>query len=514
MTKLAPTGAELKDEAIVTVLMTVLMMQVDTNQDGEIDFTEFVQLAYLLQSGGVDVTSIADDGAAGGGGGGGAGGGGINPSSKWVRLKCGGREMYMNGETEVMTLKAPAEGIKGEARVGDEEQFSPLYQNAEKSDAGLINPASDWYKFTFGDRALYRRRADERLSLVAPEEGVKIDAECPDEGEFNRMYAKAEDSDALLSSLTEEGVPGEQGGDPLLAAIFAHGCGWAPGRGRQGMGCCGGRPRTAGRGRQAEAGGRAAFLDLAGLNRVLSLAASSIPEEAWPMVCGKYGADPAQGLDQTTLGRLLSGNGLNLMELYAATPAVQKEKAAKMEAVAARIVATGLTIDDDAFWELCAKEYESSYDGKIYGSYSGSPWAKVVADIRQACTQGPKSELHLGDKYIGDGGGMLLGGVLAAMPKPLPFEEINLRNNCLTDMALIPIAKAIGAGGSNLRSLRLDSNVTIGDEGITAMAQALAAAPAATFSRLQYSSGSSISAAGIETVEKIAGSAGFQAIDY
>eukprot|EP01046_Picozoa_sp_COSAG06_P017560 COSAG06_NODE_1199_length_10293_cov_7.500392_5_plen_61_part_00 len=60
----------------------------------------------------------------------------------------------------------------------------------------------------------------------------------------------------------------------------------------------------------------------------------------------------------------------------------------------------------------------------------------------------------------------------------------------------------------------MDSNVTIGDEGITAMAQALAAAPAATFSRLQYSSGSSISAAGIEAVEKIAGSAGFQAIDY
>jgi len=85
MTKLAPTGAELKDEAL-----TVLMMQVDTNQDGEIDFTEFVQLAYLLQSGGVDVTSIADDGAASGGEGGGAGGGGINPSSKWVRLKCGG----------------------------------------------------------------------------------------------------------------------------------------------------------------------------------------------------------------------------------------------------------------------------------------------------------------------------------------------------------------------------------------------------------------------------------------
>jgi hypothetical protein len=317
---------------------------------------------------------------------------------------------------------------------------------------------------------------------------VKIDAECPDEGEFNRMYTKAEDSDALLSSLTEEGVPGEQGGDPLLAAIFAHGCG----------------------------GSGAGFLDFAGLNRVLSLAAGSMPmpEEAWPMVCEDMGADPAQGLDQATLGRLLSKFDLDLMDVYAGTPAVQKQKAAKMDAIAARIAAAGLTIDNDAFWELCAKEYESSYDGKIHGHYQGPPWTKVVDDIRQACTQGPKSELNLGDKYIGAGGGMLLGAALAAMPKPLPFEEINLRNNCLTDMALIPIAKAIGAGGSNLRSLRLDSNVTIGDEGITAIAQALAAAPAATFSRLEYGNNDHIGAAGIEAVEKIAGSVGFKASNY
>jgi hypothetical protein len=106
MTKLAPAGTTVDETTL-----TVLMVHVDTNGDGLLDFTEFVQLAYMLKSGGVDVTSIGDDG--GGGGAAAGGGGGINPSSSWIRLKCGGREMYMNGDTELMSLKALADGVRG-----------------------------------------------------------------------------------------------------------------------------------------------------------------------------------------------------------------------------------------------------------------------------------------------------------------------------------------------------------------------------------------------------------------
>jgi Ca2+-binding EF-hand superfamily protein len=127
MTKLAPAGTTVDETTL-----TVLMVHVDTNGDGVLDFTEFVQLAYMLKSGGVDVTSIGDDGGVGGGG-----GGGINPSSSWIRVKCGGREMYMNGDTELMSLKAPADGVKAEASLADEEQFAFMFATAEQCDAGL-----------------------------------------------------------------------------------------------------------------------------------------------------------------------------------------------------------------------------------------------------------------------------------------------------------------------------------------------------------------------------------------
>ena len=148
MTKLAPAGTTVDETTL-----TVLMVHVDTNGDGLLDFTEFVQLAYMLKSGGVDVTSIGDDG--GGGGAAAGGGGGINPSSSWIRLKCGGREMYMNGDTELMSLKAPADGVKAEASLADEEKFAFMFATAEQCDAGLLNPASDWHKMTLGDRAVY-----------------------------------------------------------------------------------------------------------------------------------------------------------------------------------------------------------------------------------------------------------------------------------------------------------------------------------------------------------------------
>jgi ankyrin repeat protein len=195
MTKLAPAGTTVDETTL-----TVLMVHVDTNGDGLLDFTEFVQLAYMLKSGGVDVTSIGDDG--GGGGAAAGGGGGINPSSSWIRLKCGGREMYMNGDTELMSLKAPADGVKAEARLADEEQFAFMFATAEQCDAGSLNPASDWQKINLGDRAVFRRRVDDRLSLIAPAEGVKLDVPMPasNEEEFVAMFEMAQQLDATLGA--------------------------------------------------------------------------------------------------------------------------------------------------------------------------------------------------------------------------------------------------------------------------------------------------------------------------
>ena len=55
----------------------------------------------------------------------------------------------------LVPVKAPADGVKAEASLADEEKFAFMFATAEQCDAGLLNPASDWHKMTLGDRAVY-----------------------------------------------------------------------------------------------------------------------------------------------------------------------------------------------------------------------------------------------------------------------------------------------------------------------------------------------------------------------
>jgi hypothetical protein len=101
--------------------------------------------------------------------------------------------------------------------VPNRQQFDMMFAMAKKQDAGyrsVTNPASDWMKLNCGDRAVYRRNADGRLSLIAPAEGVSADVEVPgsnpNDPEFNEQFVAAEQMDAMDAALADIQVPSLQ----------------------------------------------------------------------------------------------------------------------------------------------------------------------------------------------------------------------------------------------------------------------------------------------------------------
>ena len=125
----------------------------------------------------------------------------INPQSKWHKVTCGERSLYVH-PTKTFSLKAPEEGVEVEKEDPDEARFQWAFTQAEKLDAGLLNPQSTWEKVFCGEQVVYFRKASSDFpkvySLKAPKEGVKLEKKCPDAA-FQRLFVAAKMMDAGLN---------------------------------------------------------------------------------------------------------------------------------------------------------------------------------------------------------------------------------------------------------------------------------------------------------------------------
>ena len=126
----------------------------------------------------------------------------LNPQSKWHKVTCGDRSLYVH-PTKNFSLKAPAEGVGLEKEDPDAARFQWAFTQAEKLDAGLLNPQSAWEKVLCGEEVVYMRKASPEFptaySLEAPEEGVKLEKKCPDAVRFQRICMTAKMMDAGLN---------------------------------------------------------------------------------------------------------------------------------------------------------------------------------------------------------------------------------------------------------------------------------------------------------------------------
>jgi len=110
--------------------------------------------------------------------------GAINPASPWTRYTNGGRAYYERDETWERTLEEPADGVKGETVVPDEnfEQANAhLLKKKKMTEEGLLNSASAWRRLTNGGRAFYYQQDTGEHSLEAPAQGVYDEVALPDE---------------------------------------------------------------------------------------------------------------------------------------------------------------------------------------------------------------------------------------------------------------------------------------------------------------------------------------------
>jgi Ran GTPase-activating protein (RanGAP) involved in mRNA processing and transport len=73
---------------------------------------------------------------------------------------------------------------------------------------------------------------------------------------------------------------------------------------------------------------------------------------------------------------------------------------------------------------------------------------------------------------VTDDGARILGVALAAMPRPLPYESIDLYNNNLTGAGMEAVARGMRGEFSQLRNVAVGHN-EIGDAGFAALAAAL-----------------------------------------
>ena len=114
------------------------------------------------------------------------------------------------------TLVAPGEDVELQhQREEDEEKFMKNFRRAEKMDAGLLNPRSDWHKYTCGDLICYQDVHNARvLSLKAPEEGPREEEEEEDAEKFRLMVTLAEKMDAGLLNPRSEWHKFYWGGRP------------------------------------------------------------------------------------------------------------------------------------------------------------------------------------------------------------------------------------------------------------------------------------------------------------
>lgn len=115
---------------------------------------------------------------------------GLNPRSKWEKVFCGERAYYYNNDTREYSLKAPDEGVQREEEEEDLERFEEDWATAEKTDAGLLNPSSDWGKFTCGEQAYYFNPDTNTVTLKAPHEGVRHETK-QEVGAFQRTFTTA-----------------------------------------------------------------------------------------------------------------------------------------------------------------------------------------------------------------------------------------------------------------------------------------------------------------------------------
>ena len=119
----------------------------------------------------------------------------------------------------------------------------------------------------------------------------------------------------------------------------------------------------------------------------------------------------------------------------------------------AAAAASGSFEDTDAWWGAVAQGYDPA----------------KLQKIRKACRA---DNLRLRSAEIGDDGARILGVALAAMPRPLPYESIDLYNNNLTGAGMEAVARGMRGEFSQLRRVAVHNN-QIGDAGFAALAAAL-----------------------------------------
>eukprot|EP01046_Picozoa_sp_COSAG06_P003113 COSAG06_NODE_117_length_23226_cov_167.478488_8_plen_499_part_00 len=119
----------------------------------------------------------------------------------------------------------------------------------------------------------------------------------------------------------------------------------------------------------------------------------------------------------------------------------------------AAAAASGSFEDTDAWWGAVAQGYDPA----------------KLQKIRKACRA---DTLDFHGARIGDDGARILGAALAAMPRPLPYRQIILNYNELTDAGMEAIARGMHGGFSQLWMVKVLEN-QIGDAGFVALAAAL-----------------------------------------
>jgi hypothetical protein len=104
-----------------------------------------------------------------------------DPLWAWTKVSCGERSFYLNRQSRVSSLEAPAEGGVSEEKQAEPEEFQKGFVRAGKLDKGIIklggNPKSKWCQLSCQGRFYFCHISTDALSLGAPAEGTREEEE-------------------------------------------------------------------------------------------------------------------------------------------------------------------------------------------------------------------------------------------------------------------------------------------------------------------------------------------------
>jgi hypothetical protein len=127
----------------------------------------------------------------------------------------------------------------------------------------------------------------------------------------------------------------------------------------------------------------------------------------------------------------------------------------------------------EVFWATLA-EHEVQGGTRIEPSRRQVASESAFAHIRKECeARAAGGDFSLYKKEIGDTGAYLLSVVLKAMPRPLPFNTLDLRHNEISVWGIVEVMTALKAGGdANIQGLYLGDN-PLKDDGVEVIVRLL-----------------------------------------